>query len=66
MVTVTVFYVLSGVPYRVVGSSELFDAKFPVTFLSQQLVDLIVQIPNPELPQTSWTGERQVKSESDR
>lgn len=49
-----------GVIYRVVGPAQLFDPDLPVAFLSQQLVDLIVQVPNPELAEASCTqtGER--------
>lgn len=46
---------VGDVIYRIVGSSQFFDSDFPVTFFSQQLVYFIIQIPNPELPETSCT-----------
>lgn len=58
---------MSVIVYSIVGSSKLSDPDLPVTFLSEQLVDLIVQIPNPELPETSWRGRGQRDgSETDR
>lgn len=45
--------------YPVIWSPQLLDPDLPVTLLSEQLVDLIVQIPNLELPETSCkTGPR--------
>lgn len=60
-----------GVIYRVVGPAQLFDPDLPVAFLSQQLVDLIVQVPNPELTkagctQTSKRGQREGRARGQR
>lgn len=50
--------------YPVVRSSQLFDANLPVTFLPEQLVYLIVQIPNPELSKTSYSQSEQRDTDS--
>ena len=40
--------------HYIVGSPELHDAFLPVSLFSQEFVDLIVQISDPELTKTSW------------
>lgn len=40
-------------PYSIVSSSQLQDTVLPVSLLSQQFVNLIVQVSDTKLPQTS-------------
>ena len=42
----------------VVWPAQFNDAVLPVPLLSKQLVDLIVEVPDPKLTKTSWCKEQ--------